>query len=80
MVRRFVSIGIVLALLASPTVAMARTSRIGGHATVLDMFPREQMTCGGGWTFSTLLNGRVPLYACVLKFKSNASVSPFGPL
>lgn len=80
MIRRIASIGIALALLSSPTAAMARTARAGGYATMLDMFPREQMTCGGGWTFSTLLNGGVPLYACVLKFKNNAGVSPFGPL
>ncbi len=80
MVRRIASIGFALAVALAPAAAFAQNSRPGGHPTLLDMFPREQMTCGGGWTFPGLLNGHVPLYACVLKFKGNAGVSPFGPL
>lgn len=79
MMKAAVSIGLALALSLAPVTASAQsTSR---HATFLEMFPREQMTCGGrGWTFPGLLNGHVPLYACVLKFHGNRGVSPFGPL
>lgn len=79
MVRPIASIGLALAIAFTPSVAFAQNS--SRHATFLEMFSREQMTCGNkGWTFPGLLNGHVPLYACVLKFKNNAGVSPFGPL
>lgn len=75
-----VSVGLALAIGFAPATAFAQNSRPGGHATFLDMFPREHMTCGGGWRFPGLINGHVPLYACVLKFRANRGTSPFGPL
>lgn len=78
MVRRIALTGFTLLLSLTPFVASAQSSR---HATFLEMFPRDQMTCGrNGWLFPGLLNGHVPLTACILKFRNNASTSVFGPL
>ncbi len=80
-IHRIVSIGFALALILAPVSASAARSRPGGHATFLDIFPREHMTCAReGWTFPGLINGHVPLYACILKFRNNVGTSPFGPL
>ena len=81
MVRRIAAIGFALTLVLAPLSASAQRSRPGGHATFLDIFPPEHMTCAReGWRFPGLINGHVPLYACILKFRNNAGNSPFGPL
>ena len=78
MLKTFASIGLALAVSLAPASAFAQSAR---HATFLEMFPRDQMTCGRtGWRFTGLLNGHVPLHACVLKFRGNRGTSPFGPL
>lgn len=68
--------------LAPVTVSAAHQSRTPGRtATFLDMFPRDQMTCGSvGWRFPSLIGGSVPLTACILKYRNNVGRSPFGPL
>lgn len=82
MLKRFIlSAAVVLSIV--PTIASAQT--IGGRgraATLLDIFPLGEMTCGRrGWTFPGLINGHVPVTACVLKFGNrNRFVSPFGSL
>ncbi len=80
MVKRLASIGMALTIVLAPIGASAQ-SRTDRHATFLDIFPREQMTCGkAGWTFPGLLNGHVPLTTCILKYRGNRGSSPFGPL
>lgn len=81
MVKTIASIGLALSIALLPIAASAQGSRPGGHATFLDIFPRDQMTCGRtGWRFPGLINGHVPLYACVLRYRGNRGSSPFGPL
>lgn len=81
MFKALASIGLAAILVLTPLAASAQNSRPGGHASFLDIFPREQMTCGRtGWRFPGLINGHVPLYACVLKYRGNRGSSPFGPL
>jgi hypothetical protein len=81
MVQRIASIGLVLAIAFAPVSASAQSRSRGKTATFLEMFPREQMDCGKrGWTFDGLIGGRMPLTACILKYRNNAGRSPFGPL
>lgn len=76
----FISGGILLSLWSSaPSAAMARS--LGSTPSILELLPREQMDCGKrGWLFGSVIGGRLPLTACMLKFKSKSGRSPFGPM
>ncbi len=80
MSKALVAIGLVLALGLAPVTASAQLYG-GKRATFLEIFPESQMTCGKrGWKFPGLINGHIPLSACILKFRGNRGSSPFGPL
>lgn len=74
-----ISIALVIAFV--PVGASARNVGLGRHATFLDLFPREQQTCGRSeWTFPGLLLGQRPVVPCILNYRGNKGSSPFGEL
>jgi hypothetical protein len=76
-----VVIGICFVFFAAAPHSIARSRPYGVTPTFLDIFPHDQMDCGKrGWLFGSVIGGRLPLTACMLKYRNNSGNSPFGPL